>query len=124
MPRLYNVDHQPQLINPVSGERAVMPGESYDFTDEQAAAGIAGSWSDTDPREGLADEHAFKLARDHTREQLDEHARQVGVTPDGMPTKQAVADAIHAALAEQAHVIEDVAGEPAETTDPAEPEKE
>lgn len=64
MPRLYNTDHQPHLIHPTSGERAVMPGESYDFTDEQIAAGLAGCWSDTDPREGLAGEQKFKRRRD------------------------------------------------------------
>lgn len=47
MPRLYNVDHSPTSIE---NGLAVAPGESYDFTDEQVEAGIAGAWSQTDPR--------------------------------------------------------------------------
>lgn len=100
MPRLYNVDHQPHLINPVGDERAVLPGEPYEFSDEQIAAGLAGHWSETDPREGLDDERAFKLARDTSRTDLDEQARQLGIDPSGLASKQAVAEAIVAASAD------------------------
>ena len=62
--RLYNTDHQPLLINPVSGERAVMPGESRVFTDEELSAGLTGSWSEEDPRKGLEAEKKFKQRRD------------------------------------------------------------
>jgi hypothetical protein len=62
MPKMYNVDHAPRVI--VHGERAVMPGEAHDFTDEQVAAGVAGLWSEKNPRAGLAAERAFKRKRD------------------------------------------------------------
>jgi hypothetical protein len=64
MPRLFNVDHGPVLVDPIRDERAVLPGESYDFTDEQIAAGLAGQWSETDPRAGLDAEREFKKRRD------------------------------------------------------------
>ena len=62
MPKLFNTGHSPVVLSWT--EPAVLPGESYDFTDEQAAAGIAGDWSDVDPRAGLAAEKAFKKRRD------------------------------------------------------------
>lgn len=62
MPKLFNLDHSPVVVD--YSERAVMPGESYDFTDEQVAAGIAGQWSEEDPRAGLEAERAFKQKRD------------------------------------------------------------
>ena len=64
MPTLFNTDSQARLVDPLRDERAVMPGESYDFTDEQVAAGIAGSWSEEDPRAGLPAEKEFKSRRD------------------------------------------------------------
>ena len=45
MPRLYNVDHQPLVVHPAVS--AIQPGESFDFSDEQIAAGIGGLWSTT-----------------------------------------------------------------------------
>jgi hypothetical protein len=62
MPKLYNVGPSPVVLD-WSGP-AIMPGDSYEFTDEQAAAGIAGDWSEKDPREGLEAEKAFKKRRD------------------------------------------------------------
>lgn len=47
MPRLFNIDHSPACVE---NGPAVLPGETYDFTDEQVAAGIAGLWSENDPR--------------------------------------------------------------------------
>ena len=60
--KLFNTDSQPVVIS--WSEKAVLPGESYDFTDEQIAAGIAGSWSEDDPRAGLPAEKEFKSRRD------------------------------------------------------------
>ena len=113
MPRLFNVDSQPMVID--YSRRAVMPGESYDFTDEQAAAGIAGQWSETDPREGLSDERVFKLARDTSRQDLDAQASTLGVDTSALQTKQDVAQAIQAALDTAAQTIED--NSPAESGD-------
>lgn len=48
MPRLFNVGSEPVVIS--WSERAVMPGGSYVFTDEQVAAGVAGQWSEENPR--------------------------------------------------------------------------
>lgn len=62
MPKLFNTGHMPVVLS--WQEPAVMPGDSYDFTDEQAAAGIAGDWSEHDPRAGLDAEKAFKKRRD------------------------------------------------------------
>ena len=113
MPRLYNLHHDYVVIN--HGEPGVPPGGPYDFTDEQVAAGLAGSWSETDPREGLADEQVFKLARDHSRAELDLQALHLGIDPSDLGTKQAVAEAIQTALDAKAQSIEDVPD-----TDPAE----
>lgn len=60
MPIRFNVDHQTQIINGVG----VLPGASHDFSDEDIAAGIAGQWSQDDPRQGLPQERAFKRRRD------------------------------------------------------------
>ena len=62
MPKLFNVGPHPAVIH--WHEPAVMPGESYDFTDEQVASGLAGAWSENDPRAGLEAEKAFKKRRD------------------------------------------------------------
>jgi hypothetical protein len=48
MKTLYNLDPFPVVPN--IHARAVKPGGSYDFTDEQVAAGITGNWSENDPR--------------------------------------------------------------------------
>lgn len=48
MPRLYNLEPYPVVPN--MHALAVLPGESYDFTDEQVTAGITGQWSENDPR--------------------------------------------------------------------------
>jgi hypothetical protein len=61
MPRLYSLDPFPVVPN--IHRPAVFPGEGYDFTDEQVAAGITGQWSETDPRAGLEAERAFKALR-------------------------------------------------------------
>ena len=105
MPELFNIGHSPVVLS--WSEPAVMPGESHDFTDEQIAVGVAGDWSDTDPREGLSDERAFKLARDSSRADLDEQARGLGVDPSGLQTKQDVAQAIQAAFDTAAQTIDD-----------------
>ena len=55
MPKLFNLDHEPKVISWT--EKAVMPGESYEFTDEQIAAGLAGSWSAHDPRKPSRRDH-------------------------------------------------------------------
>lgn len=60
--KLWNVDHQPAVI--AWHLPAIMPGEAHEFTDEQIAAGIAGQWSEQDPRAGLEAEKAFKKRRD------------------------------------------------------------
>lgn len=60
--RLYNVDHSPVVVK--QNERAVMPCLPYEFTDEEVAAGIAGLWSEENPREGLEQERVFKARRD------------------------------------------------------------
>lgn len=62
MPKLFNLDHSPVVVN--RNERAVLPGESHDFTDEEIAAGLAGLWGDEDPRKGLKAEREFKRKRD------------------------------------------------------------
>ena len=69
MPKLFNLDHQPVVIH--HGERAVMPGEPYEFTDEQIEAGLAGQWSEEDPRAGLKAERAFKQKRDRAVQPID-----------------------------------------------------
>ena len=60
--RRWNLDHQPVVVD--NDEPAVPPGESYDFSKEQLEAGLAGTWSDRDPRKGRAQEKAFKQRRD------------------------------------------------------------
>ena len=60
--RRWNVDHQPAIVD--HNIPAVMPGESYEFTEEQIEAGLTGMWSETDPRGGLKKERAFKRDRD------------------------------------------------------------
>lgn len=61
MPRLYNLDHLPVVVD--IHKLAVYPGMGYDFTDEQVKAGITGLWSEKDPRAGLEQERAFKARR-------------------------------------------------------------
>jgi hypothetical protein len=62
MPKRWNLDHSPHVVD--YSQRAVMPGESYDFTDEQIKAGLAGNWGEEDPRAGLKAEREFKQKRD------------------------------------------------------------
>lgn len=62
MPTLFNVDHQHAILGPDGP--VVAPGESHDFTDVELEAGVAGVWSETDPRAGLVEEKAFKKRRD------------------------------------------------------------
>jgi hypothetical protein len=59
---LWNTDHQPVVLD--WQQPAIMPGEPHEFTDEQIAAGVAGSWGEEDPRSGLEAEKAFKTKRD------------------------------------------------------------
>ena len=61
--RRWNVDHQHALLDPIN-HVVVAPGESHEFTDEEIEAGLAGVWSDTDPRAGLKAEREFKQRRD------------------------------------------------------------
>lgn len=56
--RLYNDDHQAVVVT--HDELAVQPGDPYDFTDEQIAAGVAGKWSEQPPR---AESKADLIAR-------------------------------------------------------------
>lgn len=65
MPRLFNIDHSPVSVE---NGPAVMPGETYDFTDEQVAVGIAGLWSENDPRRGIRQKLAVKRATDNQTE--------------------------------------------------------
>ena len=74
--RLYNLDHQPTVVD--HSEPAVMPGECYDFTKEQVAAGLSGSWSKDDPRKGLRQEREFKRARDTVPARADNDPGQPG----------------------------------------------
>ncbi len=60
MPIRFNTDHQTQIIAGVG----ILPGDPYDFTNEEIAAGIAGQWATTDPRQGLPAERVFKARRD------------------------------------------------------------
>lgn len=60
--KLYNVGHQTAVID--HDHPGVRPGESYDFTEEQIEAGIAGEWSEENPRKGRGKERAFKERRD------------------------------------------------------------
>lgn len=96
MPKLFNTDHQAAVLNWIE-HVVVQPGESHDFTDEEIAAGLAGSWSETDPRAGLSAEQEFKRLRDSSRADLDQEAVSLGLTPSEYPNKQAVIEAIRAA---------------------------
>lgn len=113
MPTRFNTDSQPHVVS--YDQRAVMPGESHDFTDEEIAAGLAGSWSDVDPRAGLDDEKAFKKARDATRDELDKEATALGIDPAALSSKQEVVKAIKQALDTRAQSIEDTQSDPAES---------
>jgi hypothetical protein len=61
VPRFYNIDHSPASVE---NGPAVAPGDAYDFTDEQVAVGIAGLWSEHDPRGGARQQPAFEQAHD------------------------------------------------------------
>lgn len=60
--RLYNRDHQAAIVE--QDEPGVRPGESYDFTDEQIAAGISGVWSKGEPRKASRGSSKDKSASD------------------------------------------------------------
>lgn len=83
MPRLWNIDHQTAVVRDKNGERvAVAPGDPFDFPDEPTVVVVTdeagdeidrvetavmtagGTWSDHDPRAGLAEEQEFKAKRD------------------------------------------------------------
>lgn len=51
MPLRWNVDHQHQVVD--HNKPGVPPGRSYEFTDEELAAGITGNWAEEDPRKPL-----------------------------------------------------------------------
>lgn len=53
---------------------AVAPGEGFEFTEEEVAAGLGCEWSDVDPRAGLAQEREFKRRRDAQPEEASEPA--------------------------------------------------
>jgi thioesterase domain-containing protein len=126
MPRLFNVDHQAAVLGL---NDAVQPGESRDFTDEEAA-GLLGLWSDEDPRAGLDAELEFKRLRDASRAELDEEARSLGIDPSGLAKKADVIAAIRDAKTHSsdpgseedaaADSGDELAGETPETN-PAEP---
>jgi hypothetical protein len=62
VPLRFNIDHSPACVE---NGPAVMPGETYDFTDEQVAAGIAGCWSENDPSRGTRQQQpVLEQARD------------------------------------------------------------
>lgn len=62
MPIRFNLSHQTRQPRGGDGP-AVAPGESFDFSDEEAEH-LDAEWSDVDPRAGLAEEKAFKAKRD------------------------------------------------------------
>lgn len=72
MPRFFNIDHSPVSIE---NGPAVMPGDTYDFTDEQVAAGIAGLWSENDPRGPAPQGKSSSDATSATGEQTTEPAQ-------------------------------------------------
>jgi len=83
MPLLYNVDHLPASISPA--EPSVMPGGSYEFTDEQISAGLSGSWSAEDPRSGLEAEREWKADRDEPAVDLVEREPEPPAEPAAEP---------------------------------------
>ena len=94
MPTRFNLDHQYAIHGDGS---ATAPGEPHDFTPEEIEAGLAGQWSDEDPRAGLTEEQEFKRLRDTSRADLDQEASSLGLDPSQYPNKQAVIEAIRAA---------------------------
>lgn len=80
MPKtLYNIDFQAARLHGPDGAVIVLPGESHEFTDDEVSVGIAGCWSEQDPRSGLAAEVEFKQQRDSAAEAPDEgEPEQVG----------------------------------------------
>ena len=80
MPILYNAS--PNYIQPVPNEPAVAPGDGYEFTDEQIAAGLDGAWVEENPRAGIAEETAWKAERDvKSRRRPHESAASGDATP-------------------------------------------
>lgn len=77
--RRWNADHQPAVVN--HDEPAVMPGESYDFTQEQLDAGLAGVWSEE------------KLIRStETKKELLARAQEAGLDIPAQATKTEIED--------------------------------
>ena len=66
---LYNV--APHGLIVVPNERAVMPGEAHEFSDEELAQMSMLGWSETDPRSGLHQETAWKARRDELVTELE-----------------------------------------------------
>lgn len=93
--KLFNTDHQAAVLSWIE-HVVVQPGESHEFTDEEIAAGLAGSWSEEDPCAGLSEEQEFKRLRDSSRAELDAEASTLGLTPSDYRNKQAVIEAIRA----------------------------
>jgi hypothetical protein len=137
--RLWNLDHQPVVVE--NDQPAVLPGESYEFTKEQIEAGVAGNWSDKDPRKGLADEAAFKRRRDgkETAADLRKRAEEAGLEVPKKAKKAEIAELLEQAEKTAAEAAEQGAGEnvpepegsegdnapaPPDETEPAQPEKE
>lgn len=62
MPKFWNTHHM--HVQPAGGDGpAVAPGESYEFTDEEAEH-LGVGWTDQDPRRGLQAEREWKAKRD------------------------------------------------------------
>ena len=118
MPTRFNTDHQPAVLDWIENV-VVQPGESHDFTDDEIAAGLAGSWSEQDPRAGLKAEGEFKRLRNASRADLDAEATALGLDPGDYANKQAVIDAIKAANTSPSP--DEQAPEEGDSTDPAEP---
>lgn len=87
MPLLFNLDHQHAIHQDGS---ATAPGESHEFTEEEIEAGLAGHWSENDPRAGLKAEREFKKRRDSrataSSPSPDEQTPDVGDSTDPAET--------------------------------------
>lgn len=114
----FNVDHQAAILD---GGVAVAPGEPHDFTAKQIAAGLAGRWSDEDPRAGLIEEREFKRLRDASRAELDADLVALDLNPADYANKPAAITAIMAAKTSPSPDDETAGTSDGETTDPAEP---
>ena len=88
MPRLLN--WEPYPVVPNIHRPAVPPGGTYDFTDEQVAAGITGRWSTEDPSacRGLQSSPRLSAARDHRSTASGERATSRTTDPALRPEKE------------------------------------